>query len=69
MKKKILTILAVSFIITIIGYAVDSDPAPNSVFLQILDFAGMFTIITLLTSFLFVAPSQILKSLKRPDSI
>lgn len=64
MKKKILNILAVSTILTTIGFIMDGDVKEPSMLMRFVEFFGMISILFILVSLLYFATTFIQKSIK-----
>lgn len=65
MKKKLLNILTVSFIITTIGFIMDGDTVKPSMLMRFIEFFGMIAIVFLLVSFFYFTSNFVLKNIKR----
>lgn len=65
MKKKLLNILTVSFIITTIGFIMDGDTVKPSMLMRFVEFFGMLTIIFLLVSFFYFTSKFVFKNIQR----
>lgn len=65
MKRKLLNILTVSFIITTIGFIMDGDTVKPSMLMRFVEFFGMIAIVFLLVSFLYFTSNFVLKNIKR----
>ena len=53
MKKRILNILAIAFIITTIGYIMDGDIVKPTMLMRFIEFIFMFLVISILTSIVY----------------
>ena len=53
MKKRILNILTISFVITTIGYIMDGDVVKPTMLMRFIEFSLMFGIISILTSIIY----------------
>lgn len=65
MKRKLLNILTVSFIITTIGLIMDGDPVKPNMLMRFIEFFAMITIVFLLVSFFYFTSNFVLKNIKR----
>jgi len=65
MKRKLLNILTVSFIITTIGLIMDGDPVKPNMLMRFIEFFGMIAIVFLLVSFFYFTSNFVLKNIKR----
>jgi len=65
MKRKLLNILTVSFIITTIGLIMDGDPVKPNMLMRFIEFFAMITIVFLLVSFFYFTSKFVLKNIKR----
>ena len=53
MKKRILNILVIAFIITTIGYIMDGDVVKPTMLMRFVEFIFMFIVISILTSIIY----------------
>ena len=65
MKKKILNILTIAFIITTIGLIMDSDAKKPSILIRFVEFILMFGIISILTSIIYFGINFTKRSLQK----
>lgn len=65
MKRKLLNILTVSFIITTIGFIMDGDTVKPSMLMRFIEFFAMIAIVFLLVSFFYFTSNFVLKNIKR----
>lgn len=65
MKRKLLNILAISSIITTVGFIMDGDPREPSMLMRFMEFFGMIGIVFLLTSLIYFSTVSVLKKMRR----
>lgn len=65
MKRKILNILAVSSIITIIGFLMDGDAKDPSMLMRFTEFFGMVGIVFILISTFYFATNFVYRNIQR----
>lgn len=65
MKRKLLNILTVSFVITTIGSIMDGDPVKPRMLIRFVEFFVMLTIIFLLVSFFYFTSKFVFKNIQR----
>lgn len=65
MKRKLLNILAVSSIITTVGFIMDGDPTEPSMMMRFMEFFGMIGIVFVLASLSYFSTAFILKNMRR----
>lgn len=65
MKRKLLNILTVSFVITTIGFIMDGDPVKLSMLMRFVEFFGMLAIIFSLVSFFYFISKFVFKNIQR----
>lgn len=53
MKKRILNILAIAFVITTIGYIMDGDVVKPTILMRFVEFTFMYIVISILTSIVY----------------
>lgn len=53
MKKRILNILTIAFVITTIGYIMDGDVVKPTMLMRFVEFIFMFLVISILTSVIY----------------
>jgi len=64
MKKKIVTILAISAILTTIGFIIDGDMKEPNMFMRFVEFIGMISILFILISSMYFASVFFQKRIK-----
>lgn len=65
MKKRILNILAIAFVITTIGYIMDGDVVKPTMVMRFVEFILMFGIISILTSIIYFGINFTKRSLQK----
>ncbi len=65
MKKSLLKILAISLILTTIGFIMDGDPKVPSVLLRFTEFFLMWGVVSLVTAALYFTISKLARKLQK----
>ncbi len=65
MKKRILNILVIAFIITTIGYIMDGDVVKPTMLMRFIEFIFMFLVISILTSIIYFGINFAKRSLQK----
>jgi hypothetical protein len=64
MKRKLLNLLTVAFIITTIGYVMDGDPTEPMMLTRFMEFFGMLGIVFLIVSFFYFSTTFVIKKMR-----
>jgi hypothetical protein len=65
MKKRIVNILAIAFVLTTFGFIMDGDTKEPSILMRFVEFSFMFAVLTVLTSLIYFGINFTKRSLQK----